>query len=130
MYQRVFHYINLPSLPSNVKFQSYKIMPRAQNVHALVNAGFLYTFKGKNLSNANIVFGNIDPNFIHPLQTETYLKGKDLFDNVTLKNAYALLANELTPDTRPPEPSPKFRKELAIALFYKVNHFKIAVYSF
>lgn len=120
MHQRVFQNIIIPSLPSNAKFQSYKIMPRAQNVHALVNAGFLYTFNGKNLNCATIVFGNINPNFIHSVQTESYLKGKDLFNDVILKKAYALLANEVAPDIRPPEPSPEFRKQLAISLFYKV----------
>lgn len=95
-------------------------MPRAQNAHAIVNAGFLYKLKDGVVENASIVYGNINEKFIHATGTENYLKGKKLFDNATLQGAYGELSKELLTDDVPPDPTPAFRKQLAIALFYKV----------
>lgn len=43
-----------------------KIAPRAQNAHAHVNAGFLFTFDDtfKVLSKPNVIFGGINPTFV------------------------------------------------------------------
>jgi xanthine dehydrogenase/oxidase len=96
-------------------------MPRAQNTHANVNAGFLFTFKEDHtIEAATIVFGNINPIFVHATGSENLLVGKKLFDNDTLQQVYSSLSEELDPDFVPPEPSQEFRKQLAIALFYKV----------
>lgn len=41
-------------------------MPRAQNSHALVNAGFLFKFDkiGKILDRPNMIYGGIKPDFV------------------------------------------------------------------
>lgn len=118
-------------------------MPRAQNSHAYVNAGFLLQTNDKRdrAIKATIVYGGIRPEvsalllrekswknlisfnffqFIHATKLEQYLSGgKDLFNNVTLQGATKVLSAELNPDWVLPDPSPDFRKNLAIALFYK-----------
>ncbi|XP_063928230.1 uncharacterized protein LOC135141244 [Zophobas morio] len=110
----------LPEYSNLVKLVSYKIMPRAQNVHAIVNAGFLFQFHPSYvLDKATIVYGNINPAFIHASSTETILQGANLFDNHTLQTVYANLSHELEADVRPPDPSPLCRQQLAISLFYK-----------
>lgn len=97
-------------------------MPRAQNAHAHVNAGFLFKFdeKTKLLDKVTIVYGSIAPTFIHASKTETALTGKDLFTNETLQVALNTLSSEINPDEAPVEPSSSYRKMLAISLFYKV----------
>jgi xanthine dehydrogenase/oxidase len=118
---KVLKTVTFPSYLDTVKFVSYKIMPRAQNSHAHVNAGFLFKFNiNDTLDAATIVFGNINPTFIHATASEALLVGKDLFDDAILQQVYAALAKELIADVIPPDPSPDFRKQLAIALFYKV----------
>ncbi|XP_068917112.1 xanthine dehydrogenase-like [Tenebrio molitor] len=120
MHLKVLKNIILCEHPYNVKYVSYKIMPRAQNTHANVNAGFLFTFKEDHtIEAATIVFGNINPIFVHATGSENLLVGKKLFDNDTLQQVYSSLSEELDPDFVPPEPSQEFRKQLAIALFYK-----------
>ena len=46
--------------------QNKKIMPRSQNAHALVNAGFLFKLdnNGNVLKRPNIIFGGIRPDFV------------------------------------------------------------------
>lgn len=96
-------------------------MPRAQNAHAMVNAGFLLQFENDNkIASARIVYGCINPTFIHAINTENYLKGKNIFDNSILQEAMKTLDNELNPDHVLPDPSPEFRKKLSISLFFKV----------
>jgi xanthine dehydrogenase/oxidase len=117
---KVLKTVTFPSYLDTVKFVSYKIMPRAQNSHAHVNAGFLFKFNiNDTLDAATIVFGNINPTFIHATASEALLVGQNLFDDAILQQVYAALAKELIADVIPPDPSPDFRKQLAIALFYK-----------
>lgn len=97
-------------------------MPRAQNAHAFVNAGFRIAFINDDKSeikSATICFGGISPTFIHADKTEKYLIGKNLFTNVTLQEALKQLEDELKPDWILPDASPEFRSNLAISLFYK-----------
>ena len=98
-------------------------MPRSQNAHAVVNAGFLFKFKNnsKLLEEATIVYGSISPKFVHATKTEATLAGKDPFTNETLQLALKSLSNEILPEEAPPEPSAAFRKMLAISLYYKVS---------
>lgn len=121
MDRKIIKSITLSPLNNNVKFQSYKIMPRAQNAHAHVNAGFLYTLAAdmKKVTSARIVFGGINPNFVHAKGTEAFLAGKELFNNDTIQGAIAKLKDELKPDYVLPDLTPEFRKGLAISLFYK-----------
>ncbi|RZC34943.1 indole-3-acetaldehyde oxidase-like, partial [Asbolus verrucosus] len=117
---KVIEKIILPPRSSGFKFDSYKIMPRAQNAHALVNAGFLLELNEKNIvKSARIVYGTINPSFIHATKTEQFLVGKQLFEDEVLQKSFKVLESELIPNIILPEPSPIFRKQLAISLFYK-----------
>ncbi|XP_073946023.1 uncharacterized protein isoform X2 [Choristoneura fumiferana] len=114
--------IVLPPLGSTHVFRSYKIMPRNQNALAIVNAAFLFKINAKTkvIEDADIVYGNISPTFIHAKMTENFLKGKIVFNNVILQSAIKILDKEIEPKYDPAQPSPDFRKKLAIGLFYKV----------
>lgn len=94
-------------------------MPRAQNSHAYVNAGFLFELKDGIVSSARICFGGIAPEFVHANKTEKLLVGKPLYDNETLQSALRSLTSEMNPDWVLPDASPEYRKNLAAALFYK-----------
>ncbi|XP_067007633.2 uncharacterized protein [Anabrus simplex] len=123
MDRKVMLSLNLPPLDSSYVVRTYKIMPRAQNAHAYVNAGFCFKLNRKNrgqvLERPRIVFGGINPAFIHAVRTEEYLQGKQLFNENVLKAALHTLNSELTPDHVLPDASPEYRKGLALALFYK-----------
>ncbi|KAL3275092.1 hypothetical protein HHI36_019863 [Cryptolaemus montrouzieri] len=120
MTKKVIKNIQLSGLSSDYKYDTFKIMPRAQNAHAIVNAGIVFELNDENIvQEARIVIGNINPEFIHATKTENYVKGKALFMNETIQAAFQVLKDELKPEASPPEPSPEFRKQLAIALLYK-----------
>lgn len=102
---------------------SLKIMPRSQNAHAIVNSGFLCKLdeSGNTVEQARLVFGNLSPEFIRATKTEEYLIGKKLFTNDTLQSALKILEEECVVVEHPPDPSAAYRKQLALALFYKVS---------
>ncbi|XP_073945873.1 aldehyde oxidase 1-like [Choristoneura fumiferana] len=110
-----------PPLTHDFKFVSFKIMKRAQNAHAIVNAGFLYKLcdRQSTVCVARIVYGGLSPQFVHAKETERYLVGRKLFTNETLQAAIRVLEHELVVVKNPPEPSVEYRKNLAINLFYK-----------
>jgi xanthine dehydrogenase/oxidase len=64
--------------PSKYTFCSFKVMPRAQNAHAYVNAAFLLELNDQKnaIVLSRICFGGIDPNFVHAEKTEIFLVGK------------------------------------------------------
>lgn len=125
MRDKVIFSIVFPKLPSDqFVFRSYKIMPRAQNAHAIVNAAFLFEFETKNskktVRSCRICYGGINPKFIHAEKTESLLNGIDnLYTNETLKKVIKSLQDELDPDSVLTEASPEYRKNLAISLFYR-----------
>lgn len=96
-------------------------MPRAQNAHAYVNAGFLFQFNSsKSVVSCRICYGGIHPNFTHATATEKLLTGSsDLYTNEGLKKVTDSLQQEIQPDWILPDASPEYRKSLAIALFYR-----------
>ncbi len=94
-------------------------MPRAQNSHAYVNAGFLFELSNGSVKSARICFGGIAPEFVHADKMEKFFVGKKLYDNETLQSALQTLTSELNPDWVLPDASPEYRKNLAAALFYK-----------
>ncbi|XP_014098512.3 uncharacterized protein [Bactrocera oleae] len=102
-------------------FDSYKIMPRAQNAHAYVNAAFLLHMdmpEGKVL-HARICFGGIAPDFVHAKAIESALVGQSLFENDTISNIFQNLIIDLQPNAVLPDASPEYRKSLAAGLLYK-----------
>lgn len=125
MHQKVILNVVFPQLESDrFEFRSYKIMVRAQNAHAIVNAGFLFEFEKNGVKHSvqscRICYGGINSKFVHAEATETLLTGvNDFYTNQNLKNAIKSLQNEISPDEAPPEPSADYRKKLAIALFYR-----------
>ncbi|XP_025993326.1 xanthine dehydrogenase/oxidase isoform X2 [Solenopsis invicta] len=121
MRHKIVYSVVLPALTDDYEYRSYKIMPRAQNAHAHVNAGFLFKLDagGKVLEKPNILFGGINEHFLHATETEQLLVGKSIYDKQVLKTALKTLHNELQPDHVLPDYSPEFRKTLAEGLFYK-----------
>ncbi|KAJ8925554.1 hypothetical protein NQ315_009394 [Exocentrus adspersus] len=119
MAKRVIKHIIFNGYDSSYRFKTYKIMPRAQNTHGLVNAGFLLKFNGQTVVSARIVYGGISSEFVHATKAENFLKGIRLFDNNVLQSVYQILDDEIRPDYVLPDSSPEFRKLLAISLFYK-----------
>lgn len=124
MRRRVIINISFPALhSSSYIYTSYKIMQRAQNTHAYVNAGFLVKIDKNTYYRVTdpptIVFGGINPEFIHAKNTENYINGKNLLDLNTVKEACNILKSELKPDSDPNEPSAEYRVSLAVNLFYK-----------
>ncbi|KOC64413.1 Aldehyde oxidase 2 [Habropoda laboriosa] len=121
MKHKIIYSIVLPALSKEYEYRSYKIMPRAQNAHAHVNAGFLFKLDGagKVLERPNIIIGGINKEFRHALNTEGFLVGKSIFDRNVVKEALQKLDAELNPDHVLPDYSPKFRKTLAQGLFFK-----------
>lgn len=98
-----------------------QIMPRSQNALAIVNAAFSVKFDGDLIESISVVYGNISTNFNHAVNTEAYLKGKNLFNNQVVQGAINMLNKEIVPVEKPPAQSSWARKKLAIGLFYKVG---------
>lgn len=125
MRQKVILSVTFPKLePAHFVFRSYKVMPRAQNAHALVNAAFLFEFQQTNASQSikscRICYGGINPKFLHAEATENLLAGaSDLYTNECLSKAIKSLQNELVPDSILTDAPAEYRKNLAIALFYR-----------
>jgi len=46
MHHKIIYSVVLPALSDDYEYRSYKIMPRAQNAHAHINAGFLFKLDG------------------------------------------------------------------------------------
>ncbi|KAL3841843.1 hypothetical protein ACJMK2_019942 [Sinanodonta woodiana] len=101
----------------------YKIMPRTQNAHAYVNAGFRMRLDPKNnfmvKDTPVIVYGGISNTFVRATNTEAFLQGKQLGDPNVLKGALSALQQEVVPDSNPVLASPVYRKQLTLILFYK-----------
>lgn len=91
-------------------------MPRSQNAHAIVNAGFMMKFHHNSplLENMTIVYGGISPKFVHATKTERVIVGKDPYTEESLQLALSTLSEELQPKEAHPEPSAEYRKILAI----------------
>ncbi|KAL0829108.1 hypothetical protein ABMA28_003962 [Loxostege sticticalis] len=119
---KIIYNVMLPPLDNKYyKFVSFKIMPRSQNAHAIVNAGFQFKMDESNstVKEARMVFGNLSPEFIRAKTTEKLLIGKKLFTNDTLQSALKSLEKEIVVIEHPPDDSAAYRKQLALALFYK-----------
>ena len=100
-------------------------MPRSSNAHAYVNAGFLATVDvEKNygiVGKPTIVYGGLSASLIHPSKTEQFLEGKKMTDHDMFMAALAVLEEEIVPDIDPVLASEKYRKQLGLSLFYKVD---------
>ncbi|GFO17413.1 xanthine dehydrogenase/oxidase [Plakobranchus ocellatus] len=120
MTDRVLTAVILPCLADNVVYRSFKITPRWQNAHAYVNAAFNIPIEGLVIKGRpSVVLGGISADTVHATKTEDFLANKTLSPAV-LKEAYSTLRDELVPTENPQEASPKYRKDLASGLLYKV----------
>ncbi|XP_053676315.1 uncharacterized protein LOC128726526 [Anopheles nili] len=122
MQKKVLKSISLPALDeTRYKFQSFKVMPRSQNAHAYVNAGFLtkYAEDSVTVESIKICFGGINPEFTHATATESFLIGKNMFDGETIQATMNKLNDEIRPDWVLPDASVEYRKSLALSLYYK-----------
>ncbi|XP_039757164.1 indole-3-acetaldehyde oxidase-like isoform X3 [Pararge aegeria] len=112
--------VKIPPISTNFLLRTYKIMPRAQNAHAIVNAGFYFTLDAdEKVTSSTIVYGSISPNYTHARTAENFLKGHHLFNEQTLQKALELLNEDIKPKEFSPEPAPTCRKAIALGLFYK-----------
>ncbi|XP_023178817.2 probable aldehyde oxidase gad-3 [Drosophila hydei] len=118
---KIIRGIALPAYPKkDVLFDSYKIMPRAQNAHAYVNAAFLLELDAEaKVKNARICFGGIRPDFVHATVIEQLLVERNPFDNALLEQVFGKLSTLLQPDEVLPDASPVYRRKLACGLLYK-----------
>ncbi|XP_026741864.1 xanthine dehydrogenase-like [Trichoplusia ni] len=120
MKKKLIKNVMLPPLNKTYRLTTFKVMPRSQNAHAIVNSGFLYKLTPENIAvQARIVFGGLSPSFVRASSTERFLIGKPLFKNETLQAAINSLKDELVVTENPPEESVAYRKKLALGLFYK-----------
>ena len=120
---KIIYSLNLKPLSESTIVKTYKIMPRSQNAHAYINAGFRFDIDGQTLiikSRPTIVFGGLSATFIHANKTEEYLNGKPLNNQKVVATAFLILKTELEDcEYNPVLSSVAYRKSLSLALFYK-----------
>ncbi|XP_045620965.1 LOW QUALITY PROTEIN: uncharacterized protein [Procambarus clarkii] len=115
--------MTLHPMAQDEQIRTFKISNRAVNSHAYVSACFKMkldpTDDFRIKEKPSLLFAGINADFIHAEQTESYLVDKQLTDVVTVVEAAKMLGNEMTPDAKPQDASPQYRKSLAQSLFYK-----------
>lgn len=96
-------------------------MPRAQNAHAMINAGFPFEFHNKmTVKLCRICYSGINREFIHADATEHLLMGvENFYSNANVQRAVKSLKIEIHPDNELVDPAPEYWKNLSIALFYR-----------
>lgn len=92
---------------------------RAQNALAYVNAAFNLRIQNGIVAQARICYGGINPRFVNAKATEAFIVARNLFNPADLSAILTCLANELNPDWVQPNVTPVYRKNLALALFYR-----------
>ncbi|XP_063615205.1 uncharacterized protein LOC134788260 [Penaeus indicus] len=123
MKKKVVVAVKLPSLAADVQIRSFKITPRAVNAHAYVNAAFRFQVDENDgflvKSKPSVLYGGINPTFIHATNTEEFLNGRRLTEQGLLTEAAGILATEVLPDSLPQDSSPAYRLSLTQSLLYK-----------
>ncbi|XP_061392391.1 uncharacterized protein LOC133327874 [Musca vetustissima] len=113
----------LPAFPiERFIFRSYKIMPRAQNAHAYVNAAFLLELepnRTNKIVNSRICFGGISPNFVHASTIEGILRGQCFYDKTVVQQIFSEMPTTIQPNEVLTEASPKYRRKLASGILLK-----------
>ncbi|KAL9699930.1 hypothetical protein quinque_003371 [Culex quinquefasciatus] len=120
--KKVILNVVFPPLNANeFEFRSFKVMPRAQSVHAYVNAAFLFEFNADKslVTSASLCFGGINSTFIHASNTENFLRGKNIFADDVLQNTFKTLSSEISPEDKPGDASVEYRKLLTTTLLYR-----------
>ncbi|XP_054283492.1 uncharacterized protein LOC129000555 [Macrosteles quadrilineatus] len=123
IYRRLITKIIFFPLNNSYIVRTYKIERRAQNDHAIVNAGFCFSFDKTDdyrvLEKPSIVYGGIDGEFIHASCTESFLENKKLLNTKTLQGALRRLNEEVRPTRILPDATNEYRKGLTLSLFYR-----------
>jgi len=113
----------LPALSTDYIIKTYKIMPRAGNAHAYINAGFCARIPARESTRIDgkptIVFGGIRPSLIHAEKTEEFLENKHLNDGKEFQDALKILDEELNPESDYLNPDSEYLKSVAKGLLYK-----------
>ncbi|XP_013100957.2 uncharacterized protein LOC106082773 [Stomoxys calcitrans] len=107
---------------ANFIFKSYKIMPRAQNSVAYVNAGFLLELKTPAVGivkTSRICFGGISTDFVHASAVEDMLKGQCFYHKAVVASLFSTLNSTLQPDAASSNASTEYRLKLASGLMFK-----------
>ncbi|XP_071122788.1 uncharacterized protein [Mytilus edulis] len=124
MTNKVIVAMEVPAMTDDYIVRLYKVAQRAENSHSFVNAGVRMKVDTNNkflvMEKPCIVFSGISKDFIHAVQTETYLAGKSLIDPSVIQGALTTLASEVNPDPNidAVEPSVAYRKNVAIGYLY------------
>ncbi|XP_063399739.1 xanthine dehydrogenase/oxidase-like [Mytilus trossulus] len=124
MTNKVIAAMILHSMSEDYIIRMYKVAQRAENSHSFVNAGIRMKIDKSNKfvvkEKPCIVFSGISKDFVHAVQTENYLQGKELNDVKVIQGALTTLASELDPDPNidSVEPSAGYRKNVAVGFLY------------
>lgn len=124
MTNKVIVAMALPSMTADYIVRMYKVAQRAENSHSFVNAGIRMKIDQNNkfmvMEKPCIVFSGISKDFVHAVNTETYLQGKSLADVSVIQGALNALSAELKPDPNidAVEPSVGYRKNVALGYLY------------
>uniref|UniRef100_T1JJD0 FAD-binding PCMH-type domain-containing protein n=1 Tax=Strigamia maritima TaxID=126957 RepID=T1JJD0_STRMM len=112
-----------PIFSPTAKYNSFKVMPRAQSAHAYVSGAFLAEVDERDnckvLTKPSIVFGGLSLKFIRAKKTEQYLVGQKLADVKVFQAAVNQLSQEIVTEDNLHMVSSVYRKQLALNLFYK-----------
>ncbi|XP_065894835.1 uncharacterized protein [Dysidea avara] len=122
MKNKVITSLIIPFSTVNTVMRTFKVMPRHQNAHAYINAGFSWSVDSSTHTvqgSSSIVYGGLQTCTVHATKTEAFLVGKRLTDSSTLQGALKILQEELVATKVPPESSEAYRLSLAYSLFYK-----------
>jgi len=111
---------------TKIIFDTRKVGDRAQNTHALINAGFAFVTDSAatTITYANLVYGGVDATGMKVcLKSSAYLTGKPL-NATTLAGVLPILQAEVTPAADPTDPNfcltpAAYREMLSVTLFYK-----------
>ncbi|KAJ8952858.1 hypothetical protein NQ314_007464 [Rhamnusium bicolor] len=99
MDKKLIKNIVLSGLDSSYKYLSYKIMPRAQSTHAVVNAGFLLQFSGTTVQSARIVYGAINPEFfVLSIAPDNVVSSRNKSGGSLLERPISTGIQQFTPD--------------------------------
>ena len=80
--------------PGTYAIDTFKVMLRHQNTHALVNAGFVWGLSGSTVTSARVVYGAVGKELFRAVRTEAALIGNEL-NQATHDAAQAALAADI-----------------------------------
>ncbi|GAB0087782.1 hypothetical protein DMENIID0001_021290 [Sergentomyia squamirostris] len=124
MDKKVITNIIMPQWDPNLyQLCTFKTTDRTQNAQIYMNSGFLFEIDVSTgmVTSSRIVYGGINPSFVHATTLESILNGKNLFDNTTIQAGINAFNTTIRPliDNTVDTFSNNFRALLALGMFYK-----------